>query len=154
MQLHIQYNGRSKILKRLVWAVNYLSQHAGGNMHTDVYDADQNGIVDNAEKVNNHTVNADVPSDALFTDTVYDDTLIKGQVRANKNNIDLLMNTLFNQNTHWLIDSNGNQIVDSNGYPIYTAQYTSKLDDLFAAIQELQSRNYLYWGEPQEEGEG
>jgi len=154
MQLRIQYNGRSKILKRLVWAVNYLSNYAGGDMHTDVYDINKNGIVDDAEKVNGHSVYKDVPSDAVFTDTVYDDTTIRGQVRANMNNIELLMNALFNQNTHWLIDSDGNQIIDSNGYPIYTAQYTSKLDELVQAITELQSRKYLYWGEPQqEEGE-
>ena len=154
MQLHIQYNGRSKILKRLVWAVNYLSNYAGGDMHTDVYDINKNGIVDDAEKVNGHSVYKDVPSDAVFTDTVYDDTTIRGQVRANMNNIELLMNALFNENTHWLIDSDGNQIIDSNGYPIYTAQYTSKLDELVQAVQELQSRKYLYWGEPQqEEGE-
>lgn len=137
MQLHIQYNGRSKILKRLVWAVNYLSNYAGGDMHTDVYDINKNGIVDDAEKVNGHSVYKDVPSDAVFTDTVYDDTTIRGQVRANMNNIELLMNALFNQNTHWLIDSDGNQIIDSNGYPIYTAQYTSKLDELVQAITEL-----------------
>jgi hypothetical protein len=35
-----------------------------------IYDSNGNGIVDNAEKVNNHTVNKDVPSDAKFTDTV------------------------------------------------------------------------------------
>jgi hypothetical protein len=123
-------------------------------MHTDVYDINKNGIVDDAEKVNGHSVYKDVPSDAVFTDTVYDDTTIRGQVRANMNNIELLMNALFNQNTHWLIDSDGNQIIDSNGYPIYTAQYTSKLDELVQAITELQSRKYLYWGEPQqEEGE-
>ena len=34
----------------------------------------------NATKVNNHTVNADVPSGAKFTDTVYDDTDIKKEV--------------------------------------------------------------------------
>ena len=154
MQLHIQYNGRSKILKRLVWAVNYLSNYAGGDMSTEVYDINKDGVVDNAELVNGHSVSKDVPSDAVFTDTVYDDTIIRGQVRANKNNIELLMNAMFNQNVHWLVDSDGNQIIDSNGYPIYTAQYTSKIDDLVQAVQELQSRKYLYWGEPQqEEGE-
>lgn len=42
-----------------------------GDMRTEVYDVNQNGIVDNAEKVNNHTVNSDVPADAVFTDTTY-----------------------------------------------------------------------------------
>jgi hypothetical protein len=144
MQLHIQYNGKSKILKRLVWAVNYLSNYAGGDMHTDVYDTNKNGVVDNAEKVNGHSVYKDVPSDAVFTDTVYDDTMIKGLVRANMNNIDLLMNALFNTEKYWLVDSNGHQIIDSNGYPIYSAKYTSKIAELTALIEELKSRKYVY----------
>lgn len=35
-----------------------------GDMNKDTYDANANGIVDNAEKVNNHTVEADVPAGA------------------------------------------------------------------------------------------
>lgn len=104
-------------------------------------------------KVREHKVEKDVPADAQFTDTIYDDTLLKSQIRANLNNISLLMEALFNQNKHWLIDSDGNQLIDSNGYPLYTAEYTSKLDDIVASILELQSRKYLYWGE-QEEQEG
>lgn len=42
-----------------------------GDMLKSTYDKNENGIVDNAEKVNNHTVNADVPSNAVFTDTTY-----------------------------------------------------------------------------------
>lgn len=42
-----------------------------GDMLKSVYDTDNDGIVDNAEKVNNHTVEKDVPSNAVFTDTVY-----------------------------------------------------------------------------------
>ena len=140
MQLHIQYNGRSKILKRLVWAVNYLSNYAGGDMHTDVYDINKNGIVDDAEKVNGHSVYKDVPSDAVFTDTVYDDTTIRGQVRANMNNIELLMNALFNQDVHWLVDADGNQIIDSNGNPIYTAKYSSQLEALQSQVNILIQR--------------
>lgn len=36
-----------------------------------VYDTDDNGIVDNAEKVNGKTVQSDVPANAKFTDTTY-----------------------------------------------------------------------------------
>ena len=43
----------------------------GGDMMKATYDSNGNGIVDNAEKVNGHTVNADVPSNAQFTDTKY-----------------------------------------------------------------------------------
>ena len=42
-----------------------------GDMLKATYDQNDNGIVDNAEKVNNHTVQSDVPSDAVFTDTTY-----------------------------------------------------------------------------------
>ena len=40
-------------------------------MSKNTYDTNNNGIVDNAEKVNGHTVAVDVPSNAKFTDTVY-----------------------------------------------------------------------------------
>ena len=43
----------------------------GGDMYKAVYDTNDNGIVDNAEKVNNHTVEKDVPNNAVFTDTTY-----------------------------------------------------------------------------------
>lgn len=42
-----------------------------GDMLKSTYDANENGIVDNAEKVNNHTVLSDVPANAVFTDTTY-----------------------------------------------------------------------------------
>jgi hypothetical protein len=43
-------------------------------MLKSVYDTNANGIVDNAEKVNNLTVETAVPAGAVFTDTVFDDT--------------------------------------------------------------------------------
>lgn len=42
-----------------------------GDMLKSVYDTNGNGIVDNAEKVNGHTVASDVPTGAKFTDTTY-----------------------------------------------------------------------------------
>ena len=41
-------------------------------MLKSLYDMNDNNIVDNAEKVNGHTVEANVPEDAVFTDTKYD----------------------------------------------------------------------------------
>lgn len=41
-------------------------------METATYDTDKDGIVDNSELVNGHTVEINVPSDAVFTDTQYD----------------------------------------------------------------------------------
>lgn len=41
-------------------------------MKKEIYDIDDDGIVDNSLKVNNHTVESDVPVNAIFTDTTYD----------------------------------------------------------------------------------
>ena len=43
-----------------------------GDMLKSVYDKDDDGVVDNAKKVDGHTVGKDVPSDAVFTDTTYE----------------------------------------------------------------------------------
>lgn len=56
------------------------SGSGSGDMAKSVYDANNNGTVDNAEKVNGHTVLSDVPADAKFTDTVYDDTEIRNKL--------------------------------------------------------------------------
>ena len=42
-----------------------------GDMLKSTYDTNENGIVDNAELVNNHSVLSDVPANAVFTDTTY-----------------------------------------------------------------------------------
>jgi len=42
-----------------------------GDMLKSVYDTDDSGVIDNAEKVNNLTVETAVPVGAVFTDTVY-----------------------------------------------------------------------------------
>ena len=41
----------------------------GGSMKKRVYDTNDSGVVDNAEKVNGKTVECDVPANAIFTDT-------------------------------------------------------------------------------------
>ena len=45
-----------------------------GDMLASVYDTNNNGIVDNAEKVNGFTIETAVPSGAKFTDTIVDIT--------------------------------------------------------------------------------
>ena len=57
-----------------------LSTTVGGKMDKSTYDSDNDGIVDNAEKVNGKTVEANVPANAVFTDTVYDDTQIRQEI--------------------------------------------------------------------------
>ena len=61
-----------------------------------IYDSTGNGIVDNAEKVNSHTVDKDVPSNAVFTDTIYDDTEVRGLIQTNTDNISSINSNLTN----------------------------------------------------------
>lgn len=61
-------------------ALSSLQSTVSGKMTRSVYDSDNDGIVDNAAKVNNHTVHSDVPAQAVFTDTVYDDTAIRNNI--------------------------------------------------------------------------
>lgn len=51
--------------------INGGGSSASGFMKKSVYDTNDNGIVDNAEKVNGHTVLSNVPANAKFTDTTY-----------------------------------------------------------------------------------
>lgn len=56
------------------------SGSSSGDMLKSVYDTNNNGKVDNAERVNGFTVATNVPADAVFTDTVYDDTALAQRV--------------------------------------------------------------------------
>lgn len=51
---------------------NAIQVSGGGDMLRSVYDTNQDGVVDNAELVNGHTVAVDVPANAQFTDTTYE----------------------------------------------------------------------------------
>jgi hypothetical protein len=157
---HIRYKGKSRVVIRLCELVNDLYERTFGDMTNEVYDQNDNGIVDNAERVNGHNVYKDVPADAQFTDTVYDDTLIRDRVSYLMNNTELIMNTLFTAEYNYLKDSTDNIIVDADGYPIYTARFYSALDELRTNIAELQqianflkSQKYVLWGDPEPEEE-
>ena len=88
-----------------------------GDMLKYIYDTNANGIVDNAEKVNNHTVEKDVPSNAVFTDTIYDDTQVKSDIQANSTAITNLQNAGYitkdvnNLTNYTLTTETGSQIV-------------------------------------------
>lgn len=73
----------SALARRLTTAedsISDLGTAVGTKMTTSVYDSNSDGIVDNAEKVNGKTVAENVPEGAKFTDTVYDDTEIRGLI--------------------------------------------------------------------------
>ena len=61
-------------------------------MQKTVYDADNDGVVDNAKTVGGHTVEANVPSNAVFTDTVYNDSALAGRVKATGDTLKLKAN--------------------------------------------------------------
>jgi hypothetical protein len=76
----IQYGGAHKVILRLCEAVNQLIDKV---KEFAQFDADGDGVVDNAAKVNGHTVSCDVPENAVFTDSAYDDSEVKAAVKAN-----------------------------------------------------------------------
>lgn len=103
--------------------VNGANGTGSGDMIKSDYDANNNGIVDNAEKVNGHTVEKDVPSDALFTDTTYSNatTTTSGLMSAeDKNKIDELDNSLNSK-----VDKETGKGLSSNDF---SAEYKAMLD--------------------------
>lgn len=60
----------------------------GGLMKLSTYDTNESGVVDNTEKVNNHTVESDVPANAVFTDTTLSAgsgiSIINGVIRCTR----------------------------------------------------------------------
>jgi hypothetical protein len=73
----INYTGKSKVIKRLCEAVNHLITAEDA---LSKFDADGDGIVDDAAKVNGHTVKSDVPEGAVFSDTTYTFELSDGKL--------------------------------------------------------------------------
>ena len=90
---------------------------ADGAMAKSVYDSDDDGVVDNAKKVDGHTVEKDLPADAKLTDTVYDDTAVKKSVadevarakKAEQANTDALALKM----TTKTYDADGDGVVDN-----------------------------------------
>lgn len=73
----VNYTGKSKVIKRLCEAVNQLIT---AEDVLSKFDSDGDGIVDDAAKVNGHTVKSDVPEDAVFSDTTYTFELEDGKL--------------------------------------------------------------------------
>lgn len=146
----INYNGDSKVIRRLCQIVSNLDDRF---MKIEVYDTNNNGVVDNSERVNNHTVETDVPTNALFTDTVYDDTEVRADIRQLQNNVLLLMNEIFHSEVDYLVDHQGNYIVDHEGNRIVVESHDSKFAAIVARLTALENKKYLVWGEGTNEEE-
>ncbi len=67
-----------------------------------------------AKKVNGHTVNSDVPENAAFTDTVYDDTKVREDIGQLKEDISTKITKFYasNQGETHLADSDNGEIQD------------------------------------------
>ena len=66
--------------------------NGAGDMLKSEYDKNNDGIIDNAEKVNGHTVESNVPENAKFTDTLYDDSEIQEKIANQSNEIEKISN--------------------------------------------------------------
>lgn len=100
------------------------SSSGQGDMYTSVYDTNANGIVDNAERVNGHTVLKDVPANAVFTDTVYNAnrsfTKIGSSLNPSGGTITLPTNY-----SEYLFKLNGTLVGGSNFIDIKTVPYAA-----------------------------
>lgn len=88
-----------------------ISLNSQGGMLKTVYDTNNNGIVDNAERVNNHSVNSDVPFNAIFTDT----TVATNLTMANGNSIELTIDNI-SQNLNNIDQSISSLAKEDDGY--------------------------------------
>lgn len=126
-------------------------------MDKSVYDSNGDGVVDNAKKVNNHTVEKDVPSNAVFTDTVYDDTELRNKIgdmgeleTEDKQSLVGAVNEVYDKiddlvaANQELEEFHGSQtILDSNGDPILDSSNARILDTSYGATGVVNTLNNI-----------
>lgn len=126
-------------------------------MDKSVYDSNGDGVVDNAKKVNNHTVDKDVPSNAVFTDTVYDDTELRNKIgdmaeleTEDRQSLVGAVNEVYDKIDDLVVanqeleEFHGSQtILDSNGDPILDSSSTRILDTLYGATGVVNTLNNI-----------
>ena len=104
---------------------------AGGDMLRSVYDKNNSGVVDNAEKVNGKTVEANVPANAKFTDTLYDDTEIRSLINAKPDFTDIPTNVSELENDANYVSSNGDSTVSGENTALTLNKTTKGLFKVF-----------------------
>ena len=126
-------------------------------MDKSVYDSNGDGVVDNAKKVNNHTVDKDVPSNAVFTDTVYDDTELRNKIgdmaeleTEDKQSLVGAVNEVYDKIDDLVVanqeleEFHGSQtILDSNGDPILDSSSARILDTSYGATGVVNTLNNI-----------
>ena len=88
-----------------------------------------------ADTINNHTVDSDVPADAVFTDTVYDDTNIRAEI-ANKADI-----TSIPSKVSELENDSGFKTTDNDTLPY---QYNTTTDGEYRLLLSYQANDNSY----------
>ena len=104
---------------------------AGGDMLRSVYDKNNNGIVDNAEKVNGKTVEANVPANAKFTDTLYDDTEVRNLINAKPDFSDMPTNVSELENDANYVSSDGDSTISGENTALTMSGTTKGLFKAF-----------------------
>ncbi len=111
-----------------------------GDMNKLIYDTNDNGIVDNAEKVNNHTVESDVPAGIDFS------TFSKVDETGNKINLSIDNSTYILTAT--LLDKNNNIISTSDGIDlplesmVVGASYDNTTKNITLTLQNGQTTSF------------
>jgi hypothetical protein len=100
-------------------------------MEKITYDSTGNGVVDDAEKVNGHTVESDVPLDAVFTDTVY--------THPSTHDASMIVQTINAQTgtTYTVVGTDAGKIVTLNNADAITVTLPQDLDLAFSIGKKI-----------------
>lgn len=91
----------------------------------------------NADTVNNHTVKIDVPENAVFTDTIYDDTKVKEDISKLNSNLSKTDMQLRNYNNEVNISPEMKEAIESS--------FTSTSDySIFSGLSNTQEEGCWY----------
>ena len=89
----------------------------------------------NSDTVNNHTVKSDVPENAVFTDTIYDDTEVKGSIEEINSNL-LGFDTIISSSTQTIKEENGSYAVNLGYFPRSNGKKTYKYYSLYISVDD------------------
>ena len=104
----------------------------------------------NADTVNNHTVETDVPVDAVFTDTIYDDTAVKGSIEELNDSLGALGKCKNLLNPTLQTATQNGVTCTNNGDGTYTLNgtATSTVDLIVGEAETINGKQYLCNGVP------
>lgn len=102
----------------------------------------------NADTVNTHTVASDVPEDAIFTDTVYDDTEVQKRISDNGCSEIAGGKNLLNKNkfvSNITVSTDGSLVKDDS-YNLIYVPIKANVDYVFSRTLDSSGSNGVVWG--------